>query len=100
MTYLFEWDFKKALKNISKHSCSFEEATEVFSDPDAIHLEDTKHSDQENRYYVVGKTESGRVLTVRYTARGRVIRIFGAASWRKWRKFYEKNSRSSKDEKN
>lgn len=94
MSYTFEWDLKKELENIARHECRFEEGIEVFSDPSVIHLEDPRHSSQEDRFYAVGKTRSGKILTVRYTVRGRMIRIFGVASWRKWRKFYEKNSKS------
>ena len=94
MNYTFEWDFEKELENIQKHGLSFKEAMEVFSDSKVIHLEDPKHSSEEDRYYAVGKTRRGIVLTVRYTWREKVIRIFGAASWRKWRKYYEQNTES------
>lgn len=90
--YTFEWDISKELNNIRKHKVTFSEAIEVFSDSKVIHLEDSLHSEKEKRYYAVGKTKKGKLLTVRYTWRGRKIRIFGAAQWRKWRKFYEQNS--------
>lgn len=98
MTYTFEWDVFKELENIQKHGCRFELATQVFADPHVIHLEDPKHSGTEDRFYAVGKTFKGDVITVRYTTRGQVIRIFGAARWRKWKTFYEKNTRSKPDE--
>lgn len=94
-TYKFEWDLNKELENIRKHGFSFSEAIEIFADSKLIHLEDSQHSSEEDRYYAVGKTTSGTVLTVRYTVRGRTIRIFGAACWRKWRKYYEENSGSN-----
>lgn len=97
--YTFEWDVLKELQNIKKHGCLFAEAIEVFADPHVIHLEDEKHSGTEDRFYAVGGTLRGKILTVRYTARGKVIRIFGAGEWRKWKKFYEKNTRSKSDEK-
>ncbi len=90
--YTFEWDLSKELNNLRKHKVSFSEAIEVFSDAKVIHLEDSVHSKEENRYYAVGKTKKGKILTVRYTWRSHKIRIFGAAQWRKWRKFYEQNS--------
>jgi len=99
MKYSFEWDLTKSLLNLKKHGCSFEEAMEVFADPNVIHLEDPKHSSEENRYYAVGQTTQGFILTVRYTLRGETIRIFGASLWRKWRKFYEQNTGPKKDEK-
>jgi len=100
MSYIFEWDLNKEIKNYAKHGCTFGEAKEIFYDPHVIHLEDPLHSSEENRYYAVGKTESGKVITVRYTFRKKTIRIIGAAFWRKWRKYYEKNTQSRKDEEN
>lgn len=99
MNYVFVWDFKKELHNIIKHGVSFKEAIEVFTDPKVLHLEDPKHSSEEDRFYAVGKTDQGDVVTVRYTWRNKTIRIFGAAQWRKWRKYYEENTRSKPNEK-
>ena len=99
MRYEFEWDLSKEIHNIRKHGCAFEEAMEVFADPDVIHLEDPKHSSEEDRYYAIGKTLKGNVLTVRYTWRGRKIRIYGAARWRRWERFYEEETRSRKTKK-
>jgi uncharacterized DUF497 family protein len=93
--YNFEWNLHKEMLNIAKHRCSFQEATEVFFDPRVIHLEDPQHSCDEDRFYAVGKTRRGIVVTVRYTWREKTIRIFGAARWRKWQRFYEKNTKSS-----
>ena len=94
--YTFEWSRHKEKLNVIKHGFGFEEAREVFKDPYVTHLEDCKHSKNEDRHYAIGKTSRGVVLTVRYTKRGNVVWIFGAASWRKWRRFYEKrkNTRS------
>lgn len=86
----FEWDHGRELSNILKHEISFGTAKEVFEDPDAIHLVDAKHSSGEERYFAVGKNHEGVILTVRYTRKENVVRIFGAAAWRKWRRFYEK----------
>ena len=92
----FEWDLRKEVANISRHKVSFLHAIEIFADPSVIHLEDEKHSSEEDRYYAVGTTLKGEILTVRYTMRENTIRIFGAARWRKWRKFYEReNSKST-----
>ncbi|MBF0106156.1 MAG: BrnT family toxin [Deltaproteobacteria bacterium] len=94
MEYNFEWDIERESENIRKHKCSFKTAIQVFADPNVIHLEDSKHSTEEDRYYAVGRVESGEILTVRYTVRADIIRIFGVAKWRKWSKFYEQNTRS------
>ena len=92
MEYTFEWDRNKEIENLRKHGYSFKEAMEVFTDPYVIHLEDPKHSSEEDRYYAVGKIRKGIVLTVRFTLRDKTIRIFGVAKWRKWRKYYEQNT--------
>ena len=92
MSYTFEWDERKELDNIAKHGVNFREAMEVFADPKVIHLEDEEHSSEEDRFYAVGKVTSGNIITVRYTFRKKVIRIYGAANWRKWRKYYEKEN--------
>ena len=87
--YTFEWHIKKELESIKKHGIPFGKAIEVFSDPKIIHVEDDKHSSEENRLYAIGKTLEGKIITVRYTLRGSTIRVFGAAYWRK---YYEKNT--------
>lgn len=92
MAFSFEWDLNKELENISKHGHSFQEAMEVFADPDVIHLEDPRHSSEEDRFYAVGQSKKGIILTVRYTMRAQIIRIFGVANWRKWRRYYEENT--------
>jgi hypothetical protein len=49
---------------------------------------DELHSKVEQRYYCFGKV-AGRVVTVRFTIRGRAIRIIRAGYWRKGKKRYE-----------
>jgi hypothetical protein len=58
-------------------------------DPKRIIAEDIEHSRIEKRYYCFGKVD-GAIMTVRFTYKGRTIRIFGAGYWRKGRKIYEK----------
>jgi len=50
--------------------------------------EDLSHSSTEKRYYCFGWVEGG-ALTVRFTYRGDVIRIFGARCWRRGKRIYE-----------
>ena len=85
----FEWDPEKEQKNKAQHGVSFNEAMSAFSDPNAFVLKDEKHSTkEEERNYLIGLSEGSRVLTVRFTLRARVIRIFGATEWRKFRRLY------------
>lgn len=84
----FEWDDEKEKINLQKHKISFLEAIDTFFDPDGIQLLDEAHSESEKRFYWVGKTTSGRILTTYFTKRGNNIRIIGCAEWRKFRRLY------------
>jgi uncharacterized protein len=84
----FEWDEEKDRENQSKHHVSFTAAQQAFLDPHRIIAEDITHSSEESRYYCIGRVKDG-ILTVRFTYRGDVIRIYGAGHWRKGRKVYE-----------
>ena len=83
----FEWDEDKNQENQSKHSVSFEEAQYAFEDPYSLILKDEFHSDEEERWFCVGKIKTG-IVTVRFTYRGEKIRIYGAGYWRKMRSLY------------
>jgi uncharacterized DUF497 family protein len=84
----FEWDLRKESENIRKHRVSFLEAIETFSDPNGFVMKDIKHSRQEARYYWIGRSRNGRILTTRYTGRGNKIRLIGSAEWREFRRLY------------
>lgn len=85
----FEWDPEKDLANIAKHGVGFAEAQGVFSDPLRVFMTDDAHSTPaERQFFCFGKSSRG-VLTVRFTLRGRAVRIFGAGYWAKGRRIYE-----------
>lgn len=84
----FEWDLTKEQLNIKKHGHSFSEAVEAFQDRKGVQLVDRAHSDHEDRFYWIGKTSSGKILTVWFTRRASKIRIIGCAEWRKMRSLY------------
>lgn len=84
----FEWDALKEIVNIRKHGIPFAVAVETYFDPNGFQMVDRKHSDQERRFYWVGKTNTGRVLTTWFTRRGKIIRIIGCAERRKFRRLY------------
>ena len=88
----FEWDEEKNIENQSKHGVSFAAAQHAFLDPHRIIAEDTTHSREEDRYYCMGRVSEG-ILTVRFTYRGNIIRIYGAGYWRKGRKIYEEQNK-------
>jgi uncharacterized DUF497 family protein len=72
------------MENFKKHGIAFAEAVETFSDPDGFQLTDTNHSAIEERFFWVGKSESGKVLTTRFTRRG----------WRKFARFYNERTKT------
>jgi hypothetical protein len=81
----FEWDPAKDEENERKHGVSFVEAQYAFADPHRVIAEDLVHSQQEPRYFCFGRVGEG-IVTVRFTYRAGVIRIFSAGYWRrgKW----------------
>ncbi len=87
----FEWDDSKNAENIAKHELSFYEAQGAFFDENRVILRDEKHSSAETRYFCIGKTANGGIVTVRFTIRNGHIRIFGAGYWRKGKKIYEQS---------
>jgi len=60
----FEWDPKKDAANQRKHGVSFDEATTVFSDERALLIEDPDHSDDEERFILLGLSAGLRTLVV------------------------------------
>ena len=84
----FEWDGEKDRENKEKHNVPFSLAQYAFLDPKRIIAEDIKHSDEEKRFYCIGRVDE-EIMTVRFTYRENIIRIFGAGYWRKGRKIYE-----------
>ena len=74
----FEWNNDKAASNLSKHEVSFEEAKTVFDDPLYVDFYDPDHSEDEERYLIVGQSSPGRLLIVSYTERDDSIRLISA----------------------
>lgn len=79
-TLRFEWDERKAAANAKKHGVSFEEARSVFVDEGAKLIDDPDHSDDEDRFVLLGLSGALRLLLVCHCLRvdGNVIRIISA----------------------
>ncbi|MDO9318266.1 MAG: BrnT family toxin [Gammaproteobacteria bacterium] len=84
----FDWDEDKDRVNQEKHRVPFQLAQRAFSDPQRVIAKDVEHSQSEDRFYCFGMVYGG-VLTVRFTYRDQIIRIFGAGYWRKGKAVYE-----------
>ena len=87
----FDWDEKKNAANLQKHHVSFENAQTAFADPHRVIARDLGHSESEERFYCFGEVDGG-VLTVRFTYRGKLIRIIGAGYWRKGKQIYDQEN--------
>ena len=77
----FEWDPLKNKANILKHKVSFEEAETVFDDKNAKYIFDKAHSDNEDRFHIIGVDASFKELNVCHCYLGAdedVIRIISA----------------------
>mgnify|MGYP006286888661 CR=1 FL=1 len=74
----FEWNELKGRGNISKHSVSFEEATEVFADELSLTLADPDRSEGEERFLIFGRSYRGKHLVVAFAERGARLRIISA----------------------
>ena len=89
----FEWDPRKNASNKRKHGVSFQEAESVFSDERALLVDDTEHSDQEDRFVLLGLSSSLRTLVVCHCYRDPddTIRIISARkATRNEAKYYQR----------
>ena len=76
----FAWDPRKNEVNRRKHHVSFEEARTVFYDDDALVISDPEHSQEEDRFLILGFSAQARLLVVCHCYRESesVIRIISA----------------------
>ncbi|MBQ9360119.1 MAG: BrnT family toxin [Lachnospiraceae bacterium] len=76
----FEWDDNKNKTNKEKHGISFEEAETVFYDENALVRDDPDHSDEEDRFLILGFSSLANVLVVSHCYRDKdeTIRIISA----------------------
>lgn len=76
----FEWDDNKNEINKKKHSVSFEEARTVFYDESALLIDDPEHSDEEDRFIILGLSQRANLLLVChcYRENDTVIRLISA----------------------
>jgi len=76
----FEWDPAKDVANRRDHGLSFEEATTVFADELGRFKGDPDHSEDEDRFLLLGLSASLRVVVVSYSYRhgDEVVRIISA----------------------
>ncbi len=87
----FQWDKYNIEKNREKHNVLPIESEEIFFNQPLVINNDIKHSDNEERFYALGKTDEKRVLFVVFTIRKTLIRVISSRDMnKKERKIYEK----------
>ncbi|HWR93034.1 MAG TPA: BrnT family toxin [Desulfobacterales bacterium] len=92
MGLLFEWDPKKARLNVKTHGISFDEASTAFRDLLSRTIVDPLHSEDEDRFVLIGRSIRGRLLVIVHTERADRIRIISARlATNKERFRYEEN---------
>lgn len=74
----FEWDAGNAEKNWRKHRVTPSECEQIFFNRPMAVADDIEHSEEENRFYALGHTDSGRTLFVVFTVRRGKIRVISA----------------------
>lgn len=76
----FEWDEKKNRANKKKHGVEFDEATSVFYDENAVQFPDPDHSQDEDRFILLGMSFKLRVVIVCHCFREKetVVRLNSA----------------------
>ena len=98
---LFEWDVSKNERNVIKHGISFEEASTAFSDINALLFNDPDHSLDEERFLLIGMSETSKILVICHCVRhSSVIRIISArkADKQEQRVYYDHMFTGGKDE--
>ena len=73
-----EWNEEKARSNVAKHGITFTEAATIFLDSFLMTFPDDLHSDIEERFVSIGRSERHRILLVVHTDRGTALRIISA----------------------
>lgn len=76
----FDWDENKNQINKKKHGIDFTEASTVFLDEKAILFDDPEHSEQEERFLLLGMSKTAKVCIVCHCYRetDKIIRIISA----------------------
>jgi uncharacterized DUF497 family protein len=74
----FEWDEGNIDKNWIKHAVSPSECEQMFFNQPLIVAADVNHSEKEDRFYALGRTDANRLLFIVFTIRKDMIRVISA----------------------
>lgn len=91
----FQWDEGNSNKNWHRHSVTDAECEEIFFNQPLVIAADVERSENEPRFYALGRTETDRWLFVAFTVRADLIRVISARDMTKneKRKYREKIKR-------
>ena len=90
----FQWDKHNIQKNWEKHKVSPTESEQAFFNRPLIVAKDVNHSEEEERFYALGKTDQNRKLFIAFTIRVGLVRVISSRDMnRKERKIYEKREK-------
>ncbi|HMB99673.1 MAG TPA: BrnT family toxin [Flavobacteriaceae bacterium] len=87
----FQWDKGNSEKNWKKHNVTQNECEQVFFNIPLMISDDMEHSDKEKRWFLLGQTDSSRLLFLVFTIRKNLIRVISARDMNKKEKdvYYE-----------
>jgi uncharacterized protein len=93
----FDWNAGNLDKNWDLHQVTNGECEEIFFNLPLIIAADTKHSQQESRFYALGQTDSQRWLFVAFTVRDNLIRVISARDMnqKEVKKYHERVKRDT-----
>lgn len=93
MALHFEWDPEKAHSNFEKHGVTFDEAGSAFRDALSMTIPDPLHSDDEDRFVLIGYSHRERLLVIVHTYRSYRVRLISARpATKRERRHYENNA--------
>ena len=79
----FDWDEGNSEKKWIRHQVTRNESEQVFFNEPLMIADDTKHSQYEKRWYILGSTDAERLLFIAVTIRKDLIRIISARDMNK-----------------
>src|SRR5579863_6872771 len=89
----FQWDRGNIDKNFHKHQVTPSESEQIFFNQPLIITGDSGHSQREQRFYALGRTDAERLLFVSFTVRKKLIRVISSRTMsRQERRVYEKEN--------
>ena len=79
----FQWEKHNIQKNWEKHKVSPAESEQAFFNKPFIIVNDVQHSQEEDRFYALGKTDQDRRLFISFTIRKKLIRVISSRDMNK-----------------